>query len=163
MKVNINQTVTEMAALKRQIAMLESMYKVKRNIMQKFFEKSGEKNYANDYASVYVQTKTTVDYDIPKLKNALDKELFNEIVERKPQITDWDGLLKLFKEKGIPKEEIKKYISVETAVSEKVVNKLYEEGELKLEDIEGCYTAKVTKTVALKLKEGQDENVVVQK
>ena len=163
-ETEVKKVVQDMAALKQQIAMLEVMLKEKKSYMQKYFTATGEENYSTDHASVFVQTKTSIEYDIPKLQETVDKELLDEFLVKNYTVTDWKGMAKFLKQKGILGKEIKPFVTVEKHVDKEKLSKLYEEERISLADLEGCYKATVTKSVALRLKDGAaHETIPVEK
>ena len=60
--------------------------------------------------------------------------------------------MKLLSTYGL-KDEAIKFISVEKSVNKEALNALYEHGDINLSDLDGCYTAKVTKTIAIRINE----------
>ena len=151
-KVNVKQVVEEIGLLKIKIAEFEHMLSEKKKIMSRYFDSSGKSSITSGSTTVYVQTKTTIDYDIPAMKKKLDKDLFDEIVKRQYKVSDIRGLKLFLKKHDIDISDIKEYIEVEQSVDKDRLSKLYETGEITLADLEGCYDAKVTKTVAQRIK-----------
>ena len=156
--VNVKQVVEDIGALKIRITELEHMLSEKKKLIGTYFDKSGKTSLSSGNTTVYVQTKTTIDYDIPAMKKKLDKELFNQIVDKKYVISDIKGFRKIIEEildrSDAPYEfsDLKPFISVESSVNKEQLSRLYEVGELSLTDLDGCYNAKVTKTVAQRIK-----------
>lgn len=153
--VNVKQLVEEIGTLKMNIVQMEHILSEKKKIIGHFFDKSGKTSISSGNTTVYVQTKTTIDYDIPALKKKLDKELYDQIVDKKYVISDIEGLKKFINQQDTPFSfiDLKPFISVEKSVNKEQLSNLYEKGELSLDDLDGCYSAKVTKTVAQRIKE----------
>lgn len=153
--VNVKQLVEEIGTLKMNIVQMEHILSEKKKIIGHFFDKSGKTSISSGNTTVYVQTKTTIDYDIPALKKKLDKELYDQIVDKKYVISDIEGLKKFINQPDTPFSfiDLKPFISVEKSVNKEQLSNLYEKGELSLDDLDGCYSAKVTKTVAQRIKE----------
>lgn len=153
--VNVKQLVEEIGTLKMNIVQMEHILSEKKKIIGHFFDKSGKTSISSGNTTVYVQTKTTIDYDIPALKKKLDKELYDQIVDKKYVISDIEGLKKFINQPDTPFSfiDLKPFISVEKSVNKDQLSNLYEKGELSLDDLDGCYNAKVTKTVAQRIKE----------
>lgn len=153
--VNVKQLVEEIGTLKMNIVQMEHILSEKKKIIGHFFDKSGKTSISSGNTTVYVQTKTTIDYDIPALKKKLDKELYDQIVNKKYVISDIEGLKKFINQPDTPFSfiDLKPFISVEKSVNKDQLSNLYEKGELSLDDLDGCYSAKVTKTVAQRIKE----------
>lgn len=152
--VNVKQVVEEIGNLKIRITELEHILSEKKKVMAHYFEKSGKNTFSSGGTTVYVQTKTTIDYDIPALKKKLDRDLYEQIVDRKYVISDINGFKKFIDAPDIPFtfSDLKPFISVEKSVNKDQLSKLYEIGEISLNDLDGCYNAKVTKTVAQRIK-----------
>ena len=150
--VNVKQVVEDIGALKIRITELEHMLSEKKKLIGTYFDKSGKTSLSSGNTTVYVQTKTTIDYDIPAMKKKLDKELFNQIVEKKYIISDLKGFREYMDGLNVPMSDLKPFISVESSVNKEQLSRLYEVGELSLTDLDGCYNAKVTKTVAQRIK-----------
>lgn len=153
--VNVKQVVEEIGTLKIRIVELEHILSEKKKVIGKYFDKSGKTTLSSGNTTVYVQTKTTIDYDIPALKKKLDKVLYDQIVDKKYIISDIKGLKEFINNSCTPFSfvDLKPFISVERSVNKEQLSRLYENGKLSLDDLDGCYNAKVTKTVAQRIKE----------
>ena len=153
--VNVKQVVEEIGTLKIRIVELEHILSEKKKVIGKYFDKSGKTSLSSGNTTVYVQTKTTIDYDIPALKKKLDKELYDQIVDKKYIISDIKGLKEFINNLDTPFSfvDLKPFISVERSVNKEQLSRLYENGKLSFDDLDGCYNAKVMKTVAQRIKE----------
>lgn len=138
--------------IKKQIAQLETMLATKKKSLANYFESTGLTQESNGKATAYVQTKTTIDYDIAKLQQRLTKEQKNQVISKEYKINQPKEFLKLLSTYGL-KDEAIKFISVEKSVNKEALNTLYEHGDINLSDLDGCYTAKVTKTIAIRINE----------
>lgn len=155
-KFNVNKQLEEIENLKKQISTLESYLTIKKQEFSQYFKSSGERTASNGSITVYVQQKTSIDYDIAKLEEKLEADLLSEFVDKTYTIPDWKAFKKFLKENDIPAKELKPYISVEKQVNEEKLSKLYDSGEITLQDLEGCYNAKVTNSVAMRLGNGKE-------
>lgn len=61
------------------------------------------------------------------------------------------------KSKGISGSELRPFVCIHKNVDEKAISRLYDTHKLTLTDMDGCYTAKVTKSVVLRLKNARQE------
>lgn len=83
--------------------------------------------------------RKTVDWNADKLKKALEKKLFSKVVRKTYTINDMEGLVKYLKSCGVDPKKFKSFISVETEVDGKEIDKLYSVGGITKEQIKGCY------------------------
>lgn len=156
-KINIDDTMDDIVSIQNQIDGLNLLLIQKKQTMAKFFEKSGKRSLSNADCTVYVQERTTIDYDIDKMLEVLPKELADQIVKKEYFVVDWKTLVQFFKKLGIKGDTIRPFFHVHRELDKQVLSKLYEQGKITLQDLEGCYTAKVTKSVALRLKDAKRE------
>lgn len=155
-KIDIRKELEEAANLKRQIATLEQSLSIKKKLLSKYFSVTGKGSLNSFGATAFVQTKVSVEYDIPKLEEKLDKQVLKEFIEKNYVIQDWSGFIKLLKSHGVSKAELRPFLYVDKKVNKEKLEALYEKGSLSLEALEGCYTAKVVKSVALRLNENAE-------
>lgn len=97
-----------------------------------------------------VDRVTSLTYDIPKLKKVLDKELFNEIVDKTYTIADIDAMILLLKKAGIKPSEFKKLITVSEKVNNAKIQQAYSVGDISLNDMKGAYEVKVSKSLQIR-------------
>lgn len=158
--VGIENTVVSLLRDEKQLADLMASIEKKKEKIQQYFDKQGVKqvtvqvqNREHTRVVEFVARKferTSITYDIDALKKKLDKEMLNEVIKKKYSIVDFDGVVKLLKEYSVPAVEFKKFIEVTPSVDTKSIKLLYDAGELTLEKLRGCYTAKITKTIDVK-------------
>ena len=87
--------------------------------------------------------RTTVKWDVDKLRKALNKEQFKRATTKECTITNLDGLVKYLKSCGVDPKKFKKYISVNTQVNADALEQMYAVGELTQKDVKGCYTTEM--------------------
>lgn len=85
---------------------------------------------------------TTVVFDTDKLKERLGKEIYNDIVDTEYQVTDIEGLIEYLKECGVSPKKFKKHIKRKDTLNKERFDKYYEFGDIKMEDVKGCYSVK---------------------
>lgn len=102
-----------------------------------------------------VDRVTSLTYDIPKLKKVLDKELYNEIVDKTYTITNIDAMVSLLKKAGIKPSDFKKLIEVTEKVNNAKIQQAYSVGDISLNDIKDAYSVKVSKSLQIR-KMGED-------
>lgn len=84
--------------------------------------------------------KVKINFDVDKLEKRLDTELRQEIINKKVEIINLEGLIEYLKQCGVNPKEFKKYINVRKEVNTKKLDRMEELGRISLEDIEGCYS-----------------------
>ncbi len=156
-KVDIDHVMDECVSIQNQINGLNLLLVNKKQTLAKYFEVTGKRQISNDDCVVSVQERTTVDYDIDALSEKLPDEILSKIIEKRYEIVDWDKFVKFLKSYGIKSSAIRPHISVTKSINKENLSSLYERKKLSIKDIEGCYTAKITKSVVLRLKNAKQE------
>lgn len=157
MKISIDELMNDCVSIQNQINGLQLLLSNKKSILSKYFDKSGKKQVSNDECTVFVSEKAKVNYDIDKLKERLDSDTFNKIVDKKYTIVDFVQFKKLMKAHGISPDELRSCMQISKEVDEKELSKLYDSNEISIKDLDGCYEAKVTKSIVLRLKNADRE------
>ena len=156
-KIDLDKIMDDCVSIKNQLDGLSLLLMQKKQTLAKYFEQSGKRQLSNDDCIISVQERTTVDYDIEALSEKLPKNILPLVVEKHFEINDWDAFTKFLKRKGISGQEVRPYISINKNVNKNNLSKLYDQKKLSIKDIQGCYTAKVTKSVVLRLKDAKRE------
>jgi hypothetical protein len=86
-------------------------------------------------------------YNTNELKKKLNKNIFNKIVNTKYYIQDYNGLINLLKQYGIKPSQFKQFINPEYEVDKEAINQAYQIGEIKKDDLKGCYELKIVKSL----------------
>lgn len=153
--INIDETMEEIANLKKQIANSEALLVEKKQIMSKYFQKTGERTRSNDFVTVFVTEKINIEYDIPRIYKQVDKSLADKFIDKLYSVIDWKAFIKFLKSKGITNSELKEFIKIDREVNKKSLDKLYDAKEISLQDLDDCYKVEVTKSVSLRLKDAK--------
>ena len=156
-KVDVDRVMDECVAIQNQINGLNLLLVNKKQTLAKYFESTGKRQISNDDCVVSVQERTTVDYDIDALSEKLPDGILSKIIEKRYEIVDWDKFVKFLKTHGISGSQVRPHISVTKSINKENLSALYERKKLSIKDIEGCYTAKITKSVVLRLKNAKQE------
>ena len=156
-KINLDKIMDDCVSIQNQLDGLSLLLMQKKQTLAKYFEQSGKRQLSNDDCTISVQERTTVDYDIEALSEKLPKNILPLVVEKHFEINDWDAFSKFLKRKGISGQEVRPYIGITKNVNKDNLSKLYDQKKLSIKDIQGCYTAKVTKSVVLRLKDAKRE------
>jgi hypothetical protein len=97
--------------------------------------------------------RVTINYDMDKLKEKLDKDIYEEIADKTYYVSNMDKLLKLIKSAGISAREFKSCIGVVVQPKRSEIKSLYDSGYITKDNLKGCFTAKISKNIQLKKKE----------
>lgn len=102
------------------------------------------KGYFEQEGKLVVQKRQAkkVVWNVEKMAEKFDAELLNEITTKSYRINDIDGLVRYLKKCGVNPKKFKGFIEVERSVDKKRLDYLFETGELKMADLEGCYELK---------------------
>lgn len=156
-KISVDQVMDDIVHVQNQINGLTMLLNQKKATMAKYFDKSGERSASNDECTVYVQERTNIDYDIDALKQTLPRDQYDSFVVTEHSIDDWKGFCRLLKKHGLTANEIRPFISIVRKVDQQKLNQMYEHGAITIQDLHGCYTATVKKSIVLKLKNTERE------
>lgn len=151
-KISIDKTMEDIVSIQNQINGLQMLLQAKKSIMSKFFEKTGKRRVDTDECIVFVKENTRIEYDVDAILKNVDEKLTKQFIKKDCKIVDWDGFVKFFKRLGADPKELRRFLSITRKVDEDVLKKLYESGELSIEDLDRCYDANVTKSIILKMK-----------
>ena len=155
--VSVDQVMDDIVHVQNQINGLTMLLNQKKATMAKYFDKSGERSASNDECTVYVQERTSIDYDIDALKQTLPRDQYDSFVVTEHSIDDWKGFCRLLKKHGLTSQEVRPFISIVRKVDQQKLNQMYEHGAITIQDLHGCYTATVKKSIVLKLKNTERE------
>ena len=156
-KISVDQVMDDIVHVQNQINGLTMLLNQKKATMAKYFDKSGERSASNDDCTVYVQERTNIDYDIDALKQALPRDQYDSFVVTEHSIDDWKGFCRLLKKHGLTSQDVRPFISITRKVDQQKLNQMYEHGAITIQDLHGCYTATVKKSIVLKLKNTERE------
>lgn len=162
-KVSVDQTMDDIVHIQNQINGLQLLLNEKKSTMAKYFDKTGERTVSSDECTVYVQERTSIEYDIDALREILPKEQFSSFVESTYTVYDWKAFCRFLKDNGISPKELRPYISITREVNQNKLSELYKRGVIKLTQLKGCYTATVKKSVVLKMKNIEREIPIQEK
>ena len=93
--------------------------------------------------------RATIKYDAEKLRGRVDKEIFNEVTKRTYKIADIDKMISLIKGAGIRARDFKELLEVDISVDNQAIKRLYDAGEITMDQLNGAYTAKISKTIKI--------------
>lgn len=151
-KISIEKTMQDIVSLKNQIDGLNMLLANKKNIMAKYFDKTGKTKVESSECTVYVQERPNITYDVEAIKEKLNKKVYTQFIDTDYSIKDWGSFIYFCKSKGITPDQLKPHISITRKVNQEKLSKLYEKGKISLSDLSGCYSAEVKKSVTLRMK-----------
>lgn len=159
-KVNIQKVIDDIVHVTNQIAGLNMILNDRKNIMARYFEKTGNRQRENDDCLVYVQERTNIEYNTDMLAEVLPTEVYKDVVEVSASIENWKKFVRYLRDCGLSKEQIKELkhlVNVEKKVNQQKLSKYYENGTVNINDLKGCYNASVKKSVSVRMKNTQPE------
>lgn len=83
--------------------------------------------------------QTHIDFFPDKLKETLDKKVYEQIVDKTIIVKNVDGLIKMLKEYGVPPKRFKDFITTEAKINVEKIDNLIEMGDIQIDNIQGCY------------------------
>lgn len=131
--------------------------------IQKYFDEKGIKKEEIDVTSnlrvICKKTeRATIKYDVEKLKQKLDDEMFIEVTNRSYTISDINAMIKLVKDAGIKAKDFKKLIIPKVTVDGQAVKRLYDAGEIDMKTLNGTFTATISKSIKITTEEEGGKN-----
>lgn len=151
-KISVDKTMQDIVYLKNQIDGLNMLLTQKKEIMAAYFEKSGNKSVSNDECIVFTTERCKVEYDVDAICNRLEKSVTEQFIDRTVEIQDMKGLGRVLKKAGLSFSDIRPFLFIDKKVNEAKLSKLYDREVISLDDLKGCYSSTVTKSIALRMK-----------
>lgn len=91
-----------------------------------------------------------IDYNVDAMQEKFDKELFNSLIVKDYEIIDIDGMISLLREAGVKPKDFKKLIRTIITLDTEALKQAFSLGDITKEDLEGCYTANIIKSIKIK-------------
>ena len=158
-KIKIKELLNETSKNKRLADKYTNLYNQNRVELQKYFDNTTSNQIGNDDIVVTKRERINIIYNIYKLREKLDKNIFKKVTNRRYYVKDLDGLVELMKQAGIKPKDFKKYVDADISVDKSQIKKLYEAGEISISDLEGCFHATITKYIDVReIRETGDKN-----
>ena len=126
--------------------------------IQKFFDENGIKTMevpvsqtANKETKVVCKKteRATIKYDVDKLKEKLDDELFIEVTKRSYTIKDINAMVKLMKDAGVRARDFKALIEAKITPDTEAIKRLYDSGEITMKTLKGTFKATISKSIKI--------------
>lgn len=146
--------ILETLELEEQVGKLLLKIDENKEKIQKYFDENGLKEVTvpADTSRRVVCKKSeraTIKYDVDKLKEKLDDEMFIEVTKRTYTINNIDEMIKLVKSAGIRAKDFKSLIDAKVTVDGQAVKRLYEAGEITMRTLKGTFTATISKSIKI--------------
>ena len=142
------QSEAEFQKEKEKLLKEVTQFMAMQDLTQHEFKVSRKSSYTEDGDNdvedwVYTCKKVepqTINYIPEKLRENFDKDFCDEIIQKKYEVNDMEGLKELLKKHGVNPKEFKKFINVKETVDKGRLEQLYNLGEITLGRLKGCYT-----------------------
>ena len=134
--------------------------------IQQYFDENGIKQMevpvseTSKRKTVVVCKKTeraTVKYDVDKLKEKLDDEMFIEVTNRSYQIKDIDAMIKLMRDAGVRARDFKALIEAKITPDTQAIKRLYDAGEITMKQLKGTFKATISKSIKISEETGEKD------
>lgn len=147
----VKRAVVELREYRLKFKDIESQYKKKNEELQKIIREFMGVNNFTEFKflsksklgdiplKVLNVVPKKITFNVDKLKERLERDIFNKIVIKEYRIVDFNGLVKYLKSCGVDPKKFKKFIEVTETVDNNKLNELGNLGEISEEDIKGCY------------------------
>ena len=134
--------------------------------IQQFFDENGIKQMEVPVCSTAKKEtkvvcrkseRATITYDVDKLKEKLDDEMFIEVTKRSYIIKDIDAMIKLMKDSGVRAKDFKALIEAVIKPDNQAIKRLYDAGELTMKMLKGTYKATISKSIKISEETGDKD------
>lgn len=109
--------------------------------MSEFWDKNKikEKKFADDDFSVTKVQQTKFIWNVEKLEKRLTKEQAKKCLVKHYEINNIDALIEYLKSCGVDANKFKTFLNISKEVNQKAIEKMYDLGDIKLEELKDCY------------------------
>ena len=151
-KSRISKLSFELYELNKKHDAFEQQYKERKSQIfaeiKKYADKKGLNSYGIDtpkglFKFIPIVSKKVI-WDIDKLQKKVEKDIFNQFVDKTYTITDYKELVMYLKSCGVNPKKFASFISVDKKVNSKKLDQLSDIGEISMDDIEDCYRVEVS-------------------
>lgn len=157
-KNKTHNLILETLELEEQAGKLLLKIDENKKAIQKYFDENGIKQMEVPLGGDLATSKqiickkherATIKYDVEKLKQKLDDELFIEVTKRTYYINDINKMIELVKEAGVKPKDFKALIEAKITPDTQAIKRLYDVGELTMKDLKGTYSATISKSIKI--------------
>lgn len=96
-------------------------------------------------------TRTTVRYDLERLKKRLEPKVLKEVIKKKYTVSDIDTLKSVMRQYGVPAEVLKACLEVTETVDNSRMDDLFQSGLFTVDELKGTFT--LSENTSLRLRE----------
>jgi len=139
-------------------ARLAEVYKGYEAGIREVMEEKGVAEYVLDdkpeepkVLSASLYTRTSVNYDLEKIKSKLSKQQLKEVSDSM-MVAEQEGLRLFIKNHPELRKELKQFVQKVTVINERKLALALEYGIIKVDDIKDCYSTKETEVFKLQRK-----------
>ena len=143
----IDSSNSELKAQKEKLIKIMDMLKIDEYSLP--LSSGSEQSDEITNARFCITTRTKINYDIPKLKEKLDKSILNKIVHKKIEIVDFETFKEIMKKFDVPFKKVKKTLSIEEKVDTPSFEDQFKKGNIELEEIADCYLIQKSRYVRI--------------
>ena len=154
----VHNLILETIELEEQAGKLLIQIDENKKKIQKYFDENGIKqmevpvSQTSKTETKVVCKKTervTLKYDVDKLKEKLDDEMFIEVTKRSYSIKDINAMIKLMKDAGVRAKDFKALIEAHVTADSQAIKRLYDAGEITMKTLKGTYQATISKSIKI--------------
>lgn len=162
-KNKVENLIIDTHELEQQVGNLLLQIDENKKKIQEYFDENGIKTMeveSADACSKMICKKTeraTIKYDVDKLKDRLDDEMFIEVTKRSYVIKDIDAMIKLMKDNGVRARDFKALIDAKVTPNSEAIKRLYDAGELDMKTLKGTFTATISKSIKITEETGEKD------
>ena len=152
--------ILETLELEEQVGQLLLKIDENKKWIQKYFDENGIKEMEVPIPTTGKSKKetkvvckkserATIKYDVEKLKQKFDDELFLEMTKRCYTIPDINAMIALMKESGVRAKDFKSLIDIKVTADGQAIKRLYDAGEITMKDLKGTFQATISKSIKI--------------
>lgn len=148
---NADSIVSEFFAKQEKFREIEKKFKNARldfyAAMEKIFKCNDKIVFPEVAGNIVVKKveRVSVEFDAKKLQKRLNKKQVEQVITKRYIVNDADAFLAYLRECGCDPNILRDFLQSELSVDKKALDRLHDIGEVSKEDIDGCYTVKVSK------------------
>jgi len=148
MKASVKELLGKYEAYSVKIKELQEKQKDIRKPIDAYVLRHGKVQYNG--ISCFIVTKRIIEYDIPAIEENVEKEMCRRFIDDTVTMNTND-FIRICKRNGVSPKAFARIMDRKKQVNEDKLGKLVESGELAIDDLEGCYQSKESKTVSIRV------------
>lgn len=156
-KINYERLIRQTAELEQAAGNLLIQIDKNKKKLQEHFDKEGLKEMVVDAVDgvdgaklvCKKQERCTIKYDVERLKERFDDDLFIEMTKRSYKINNINAMVSLMKDAGVKAKDFKALLDVVIVPNNAAIKELYDHGEVTMDQLKGTFEAKISKTIKI--------------